>query len=98
VPPLFPERDESTPFRRVLEEVSPLLREEEAARLLGRCPLDGEVDSEAQPLIVSLLAGTGVVLQLLLRLEGLNNGVLVLRFRLLGHKIRGRRLLPQLLL
>jgi hypothetical protein len=48
-------------FRRVLEE--------DAARLLNRCPLDGEVDGEVQPLIVALLAGTSVVLQLLQRLE-----------------------------
>jgi hypothetical protein len=43
----------------------PLLREEEAARLLNRCPLDGEVVVAAPLLIVTLLMGMCVVLQLL---------------------------------
>jgi hypothetical protein len=75
-------REESTPFHRVFEELLPLLREEEADRLLNRCPLDGEADDAVPPLIVALLAGTGIIMRFLQRLEGLDNCLLLCRLLL----------------
>jgi hypothetical protein len=68
--PLPSERDEKTMSRRVVAS-PPLL-------LL----LEGEFDAAANPRIIVLLEGTGVVMKLLLRLEGLDDRPLMRRLLL----------------
>jgi hypothetical protein len=58
-------REESLAFRRVLEEALRLLREQAAARILYRRPLDGELERAAELLLLDLRAGMGDVVGLL---------------------------------
>jgi hypothetical protein len=69
-PPLPLERDEKTPSSRVVASPLPMFL------------LEGEFDVVANPHILVLVASTGVVMQLLLPLEGLDDRTLMRRLLL----------------
>jgi hypothetical protein len=70
-------REKSLAFCRVPEEPLPLLRKEDAALLLYLRPLSGDVDNATPLLLIGFLAGASVVLGLLQRLEGFEDGPLL---------------------